>query len=974
MTLLLNLFSMIPIALRRIWHQRLLMACLLLGLVAAVALSASIPLYADAVQFNLLQTQLADEENPGPSFDGTVGEPVELQDRPFAFLFRYIGAWHGAVEWGDYGPVNEYLIEQALHRLDLPLALAVRHVRTENFRLYPEERGETGAESPGYARREPLIWTSLAFISGLEDHVDLLEGWFPAPAGADDEEVEALISQALANRLGLQTGEQYVLLDRGAKTQVPVRIAGVWRARDPADPFWFYAADAFNEILLAPEATFTDRLAPALKGEVYQAVWYQVYDGDRVRTADVPGLLERVAAVQARAAALLPNIGLDASPVDALQAYRRAARLLTLQLTIFSLPVFGLLLYFIGLIGGMVVRRRQNEIAVLRSRGASRWQVTGMHLLEGLVLGGVALVAGLALAGLLARRLGAVHTFLDPSLFTAPSALTVVLSPAASAFGGGALAAGLLASLLPALAASRHTIVTYKQEVARTLRPPVWQRFYADLLLLAPALYGYYVLRRQGSLSSPLSFGDDPFQNPLLFIVPVLFCFALALLFVRVFPLLMRGLAGLAGRLPGTSLLLALRHLARSPAHYVGPMALLILTLSLAAFTASMALTLDGHLVEQIYYRVGADLNLAELGESTETPPQAGLAGQPAQPAGTQQKAGPKWLFLPVTTHLQIDDVQAAARVGDYTAVARLGDRQEVGRLIGVDRVDFGRVAFFRRDFAGGRPLGALMNELALSPDRVLASRAFLARHGLGVGDRLVLSVQAFGGERAEMAFTVAGALDIFPTVYPEDGPVFVANLDYVYQGLGEIVPYDVWLRLAETADPQAVVTGVRDLGIQVVTGQDARAQVLAEQTRPERQGVFGLLSIGFLAAAGLTVLGFLLYTVVSFQRRFIELGMLRAVGLSAGQMAAFLISEQGIILLAGMAVGTGLGVWASRLFIPFLQAGPQTPPFVVRIAWNDLLIIYAIFGAMFAGAVGALVWLLGRMRLFEAVKLGEAV
>ncbi len=137
---------------------------------------------------------------------------------------------------------------------------------------------------------------------------------------------------------------------------------------------------------------------------------------------------------------------------------------------------------------------------------------------------------------------------------------------------------------------------------------------------------------------------------------------------------------------------------------------------------------------------------------------------------------------------------------------------------------------------------------------------------------------------------------------------------------------------------------------------------------------MFGLLSIGFAAAAGLTVLGFLVFSVVSFRRRFIELGMLRAVGLSAGQMAAFLAGEQALIILAGGILGTGLGAWASQLFIPFLQIGPQTPPFIVRIAWNDLLVIYAIFGAMLAVAVVVLIALLVRMRLFEAIKLGEAV
>ena len=78
--------------------------------------------------------------------------------------------------------------------------------------------------------------------------------------------------------------------------------------------------------------------------------------------------------------------------------------------------------------------------------------------------------------------------------------------------------------------------------------------------------------------------------------------------------------------------------------------------------------------------------------------------------------------------------------------------------------------------------------------------------------------------------------------------------------------------------------------------------------------------------------------------------------------------------MFGGGAVGTAVGLAASRLFIPFLQVGPQVPPFVVRIAWSELGAIYAVFGAMFAVAVVALGALLGRMKVFEAVKLGEAV
>jgi putative ABC transport system permease protein len=63
-------------------------------------------------------------------------------------------------------------------------------------------------------------------------------------------------------------------------------------------------------------------------------------------------------------------------------------------------------------------------------------------------------------------------------------------------------------------------------------------------------------------------------------------------------------------------------------------------------------------------------------------------------------------------------------------------------------------------------------------------------------------------------------------------------------------------------------------------------------------------------------------------------------------------------------------------LFIPYLQVGADktalVPPFVVQIAWEELWIIYAVFGAMFLVAVLVLIVLLARMKVFEAVKLGE--
>ena len=267
------------------------------------------------------------------------------------------------------------------------------------------------------------------------------------------------------------------------------------------------------------------------------------------------------------------------------------------------------------------------------------------------------------------------------------------------------------------------------------------------------------------------------------------------------------------------------------------------------------------------------------------------------------------------------------------------------------------------------------MNRLAADPAHLLVSRDILARYGLSVGDPLLLCAGA-AGEFHDIQFTVAGPLDLFPTLYPQDGPFFVGNLDYIYQGLGGTFPYDVWLAADPAVPATEIIAGVRDLSLAVVSASGARDLISSEQARPERQGLFGLLTAGFFASAVLTVLGFLVYAVVSFRRRFIELGTLRAVGLSALQMAAYLIGEQALVIVTGAGLGTALGVAASRIFIPYLQVGTGktalVPPFVVQIAWQELGLIYAVFGGMFLVAVVVLVVLLLRMKIFEAVKLGE--
>jgi putative ABC transport system permease protein len=448
----------------------------------------------------------------------------------------------------------------------------------------------------------------------------------------------------------------------------------------------------------------------------------------------------------------------------------------------------------------------------------------------------------------------------------------------------------------------------------------------------------------------------------------------------------MNGLARLSRKSRSAVPLLIFHDLESQVGQLAGPLLLLMLTTGLATFSASLALTLDLHLHDQLYYRVGADLRLAEQGESTNRSNRAQTPGAFPSPLERRAEEGEEWVFLPIAEHLNLPGVQAAARVGDYAATASLGGQVEAGRFIGVDRLDLPGVAFFRADFAsrsgrdagpnGTTPqsLGALMNALASDRRALLVERGFLARHDLQIGAPLNLTVDVLG-ERAQIEFVVAGALDLFPTLYPEDGPFFVGNLRYLFESLGGFYPYDVWLA-TDPGSTEAIVAALNERGVPVTTGWDARDLIVAEQQKPQRQGLFGLLTLGFLAAGLLTVVGLALHALLSFRERTIELGVLRALGFSLPQMRVYLAGAQIILLLVGLLTGTVLGLATGRLFIPFLQteAGlhPNTPPFIVYTAWDNVALIYGLFAATAVFSIGLTLALLRRMRVYEALKMGE--
>jgi ABC-type antimicrobial peptide transport system permease subunit len=216
----------------------------------------------------------------------------------------------------------------------------------------------------------------------------------------------------------------------------------------------------------------------------------------------------------------------------------------------------------------------------------------------------------------------------------------------------------------------------------------------------------------------------------------------------------------------------------------------------------------------------------------------------------------------------------------------------------------------------------------------------------------------------------------LFPTWDPQWGPLYVINLDHLYESIGTELPASLWVQVKPTADPEEVRDALYRLNPFSGIQQPFYGGLAAQQGSLERKGLLGILSTGFVSAALLATVGFFLYTLFSFRQRSIELGTLQSIGLSFWQMARYLAWELVFLVLIGLVGGTALGVAISRLWIPYFRVGSKAfadvLPMSVHFSWPAVGGMYALFGLLLVVVLAMSVVVSRRLRIYEDIKTAE--
>jgi len=459
---------------------------------------------------------------------------------------------------------------------------------------------------------EPLV--VLGGYADLGAHAQLVDGSWPKPG---QQPLEATISQGAAAALHLQIGDRVGLADAstpGASATVAIasaRIVGIWKT-DPQDPYWLgdtldstgadsnLVAPLHGPLFVSPDDLLRS------PSSVLDVRWRAIPGPAALYPDTIVGLRARLATLPSAVLAAVPQgryVQVSAGLAAVLGTIAAAGVANGTNVLLLVLQYAVLAAYAVLLVAAMLSDRRRTELALLRSRGASTFDLLVLALGEALLLAVPAVLVACAASVAIVLALGSVgplaaaHLTDDVQLDAAP-----VLAAVAAA------AAGMVVLAAPVLAGGRQ-LASVRAAMARPLARTLAQRLGLDLALVVVAAIALWQLRTYGAPLTANARGTLG-VDPLLVAAPAFGLIAGGVLATRLVPRLAELAERLLVRRRGLVASMGARQLARRPLRYTRAALLLVLASALVVFAAVYAATWTRSQQDQAAYQAATDMRM----------------------------------------------------------------------------------------------------------------------------------------------------------------------------------------------------------------------------------------------------------------------------------------------------------------------------------------------------------------------------
>lgn len=932
---------------QKIRNKKWLIASLLIGNILLVAIAAASPMYTKAALQRMLTRTMSDAAGETNRYPTT------------AYIYSSSMAGHEGLE-ADVEKVSNLGQELGVEPM---LLLQNRFI--SNVEWLPELERENGK---GMTSR-------IGTLKEMEEHIEIVSGQMYAET-VQNGVIDAIISEKCLVELNLMQGEilssQTVTAPDGSPLRV--RIAGVFRASESdsetGSQFWYRTPSSYNDQLFVSKTAFETGISNESLQEEERAVWYYIFDYNDLTVDNCEAVAQASKDLTAYYGEEYYHSYTDYFS-DLVDEYLVEAAKVSATLTILQVPIYVLLFAFIFMVSRQMLELEAAEIAVIKSRGASRKQILGIYALQSLILAVVSLIVGIPLAMMICQIIGSANAFLE---FVSRSSLRLEINGQVLLYAVAAAVVSMAAMVIPVIKYSSTTIVVRKSGRARKGGAPLWQKLFLDVILLAVSLYGLYSFQGQEEqITAKVQAGAG--LDPLIYLASSLFIIACGLFALRVIPLVVKLVYSIGKRWWSPSMYASFLWVLRSKGGgYI--MTFLVVTIALGIFNASTARTVNNNESDRIgYIDGGADVVIleqwtdnADMVEDDET--------------GRTKLAYNEPDYNKYTTIPGLESITKVVCEDEATVTMDGMRRSSTVTLMGIHTKEFGQTASLK-DGLLPEHFYDYLNVISQRSNAILVSSNFRDKYGYELGQSL--NYRDSDGNSARGV--IYGFVDYWPTysatteVEDSDGTIrevdnllVIANLSYLQAQWG-VTPYQVWLKMQD-GDTAPVYDFVEAYNLTLLQFRDQTADLVNMKNDPAIQGTNGILTVGFVVALLLCTVGFLIYWILAIHTRSLQFGIFRAMGMGMGEIAVMLFNEQLYVSALSIAIGIGAGILGSKLFVPLVQLAyvkAATPlPLEVSLAGSDIIRLLVVVLIVMAVCMLILGTIIRKLKIAQALKLGE--
>lgn len=933
---------MLTLLFRKMKNTKWMVICLLVGFIMATAMTSAIPIYMQGSLQRMLIKDMQEYQEENDEYPGiykvskTIVSGTSIQKQRSTVYSVY---------------------QTAADRFNnLMVSYLTYKCFTSDSYLYV-----SSIES------EDLSLLKLGGMTDIGDHITITNGRMFESGMNEDGCYEVICTEAALQTAQLVLNQEYEVTNiLSPGDTVKIVVVGTFESASDTDTYWSEGLTEYDNTFFCDFTTLTDEVI--MTGVVTLGsvdctfiIDYQNMDMNTIEL--LVSTLENQKELYKS-----ENCTFSVPALEVLQDYADEASQLRYIMLMLDIPVVLMLIFYLYMVSQLHIESEKNEIAMYKSRGASRWQIVKIYALETLILGGIAGVVGPFVGLLLCRIIGVSNGFLE---FVNRTALSTKLSVTAFAYSFIAVAVFFITTLGPAISASKITIVEHKQSKAHGQKKPLWKRGYFDIIMIVGTVawllwhnYQEEVLLEQGVTDTSAT------MNPLMFAASTLFILGCALFCVRLYPYFIRLIYRIGRKHWSPAAYISMNNLSRSSTGRESfIMIFLMLTVALGIFSANTARAINKNTEDRISYNLGADAVLEESWKYSRVT----VTNDEGEEETQAQYTEPDFIYE------DLAGVEVATPVlNRENAQVRYNDSTKTGiDIMAIVPEQFAEVCWFRDDLLPVH-INYYINALSECTNGIIVSQSYQDKTGVQLGD----VVEVKWGSNDWFEAVVVAVVDYWPTFNPLDKNSSGEYQDFIIMNYNYVSiqttlePYEVWMSLSDDAVIADLYQSVEDAGITLTRLDVASQLITSSKTDAILQGVNGALTLGFITIMAMCFIGFLIYWILSIRERTLQFGILRAMGMSFREIVSMLIYEQ--VLVSGVSIFLAIiiGGIASDLFVPLFQVlynvTDQVPPFVVAADRGDYIKLYCIIGVMLVVGFLIIARLVKSININKALKLGE--